>query len=378
MTGRLLYVVNNASFFLSHRLPLALAAREAGWDVHVATPMGPAVKEVEGIGLPWHSIQLSRSGVSPVHELGSLADLVRLYRRLAPDLVHHVTSKPVIYGTLAASIAQVPGVVNAVSGLGHAFSPGAPHLLRAVAGLGYRVALRHQNMVVIFQNPEHQRKFVEARWVDKAHTILVPGSGVDVKRFRPVETASDSEGELTVVLAARLLATKGVREFVQAARTLRASGSARFVLVGEPDPGNPASIPTDEIARWLDEGVIEYWGFRSDMADVYASAHIACLPSHTEGMPKSLIEAAACALPIVASDEPGCRAVVTDGESGLLVPVADASALAAALGRLLGDSALRSRLGAEGRRRAVDEFAVEHIVSTHLRIYDELSCSLPR
>jgi glycosyltransferase involved in cell wall biosynthesis len=374
VSTRLLYVVNNASFFLSHRLPVAAAAQRAGFDVQVVTPDGPSVPAIRDAGLTWHPVALSRSGMSLWSEAQSMLQLYRLYQRLRPDIVHHVTPKPVLYGTPAARLAGVPAVVNAISGLGHAFSPGAGRLLRAGVSLGYRVALRHPNMRVIFQNDEHRRQFIRSGWVRAADAELVPGSGVDVQRFRPAPPGYTSPtGPVTVMLAARLLATKGVREFVAAARLLRDPARARFVLVGDPDPGNPASIPAAEIAQWVREGVVEHWGFQRDMAQGYSTAQIACLPSYTEGMPKSLIEAAACGLLIVATDEPGCRAVVIHETSGLLVPVGDVRALAHQLDRAIAEPALRARLGQAARHRAVTEFAIEHIVARHLEIYRGLT-----
>ena len=373
MTRRLLLVVNNPSFFLSHRLPVAIAARRAGWDVHIATPEGSSVPRIRDAGLGWHAIPLSRSGMHPVREAGSIAALNGLYRRLQPRIVHHITPKVVLYGTTAARLARVPAVVNAISGLGHAFAGNGMFLdpLRIAASVGYRLMLRHPRMRVIFQNADHRSAFVSRGWIRDVDAVLIPGSGVDTTVYAPGE--GKHEGPPVVVLAARLLWTKGVGEFVEAASQLRTRGiAARFALVGEPDPGNPGSVTPRDLARWQAEGVVEYWGFQHDMARVYSEADVACLPSYTEGMPKTLIEAAASGLPIVASDEPGCRAVVSDGSNGLLVPVRDASGLAAALERLIADAGLRGRLGAAGRTRAMQEFAIEHIVAAHLSVYEEL------
>jgi glycosyltransferase involved in cell wall biosynthesis len=370
---RLLIAVNNPGFFLSHRLPVAVAARRAGFDVHVATPDGPAVPAIRDAGLEWHPIHLSRSGTRPLEESRSVHELWQLYRRLRPDVAHHVTPKVVLYGTTAARLARVPGVVNAISGLGHAFAGTGSAIspLRMAASTGYRLLLRHPRMRVIFQNEDHRRLFVAHRWIRDDEAVLIRGSGVDTAVFAPRERES---ARPLVVLAARMLRTKGVGEFVEAARLLHDRGvAARFALVGSPDPGNPATVTEAELREWSGEGVVEHWGFRNDMARVYAEADVACLPSYTEGMPKSLIEAAACGLPIVATDEPGCRGVVRDGENGLLVPVGAVPELAAALERLIADPALRARLGAAGRALAVSEFDIEHVVAAHLAVYDALT-----
>jgi glycosyltransferase involved in cell wall biosynthesis len=376
MGRRLLFVVNHAGFFLSHRLPVALAAHAAGYDVHVATPQSKHVPRILANGLTWHPIRLSRAGRNPLREVATLAGLYRLYRELRPDIVHHVTSKPVLYGTVVARAARMPAVVNAISGMGHMFSHGefvGAAWRRAIAA-AYGMSLRHPRMRVIFQNTEHMSAFVDRGWVDEREAVLIPGSGVDVNVFRPRERPV-TERPL-VVLASRMLWTKGVGEFVEAARLLTARGvAARFALVGEPDPDNPGTVTDGQLREWAAEGVVECWGRREDMADVFASADVAALPSASpEGVPKALIEAAASGLPIVATDIAGCRAVVTDGENGFIVPVRDATALADALARLIADPALRARFGAASRARAVATFSIDQVVEAHLAVYDSL-CS---
>jgi glycosyltransferase involved in cell wall biosynthesis len=372
-SARLVFLVNHTGFFLSHRLPLALAAREAGYDVHVATPRSKHVPALQQTGLPWQEVRLSRSGLNPFLEARSLASIHALYRRLRPALVHHITAKPVIYGTLAARMAGVPAVVNAVSGMGHAFTPGGigRRMLRGTISTGYRLALRHPNMRVIVQNREHG-EFVGARgWVRPADIRLLPGSGVDMRRFVP--RGARERSRVRVVLVARLLYSKGVADFVEAARMLKARGvDANAVLVGEPDRDNPASIPLSVLQRWHAEGVIEYAGRQAEMTAVYADADIACLPTYTEGMPKSLVEAAACGLPIVTTDWPGCRDLVADGENGILVPIKDPRALADALEKLARDPSLRAEMGRHGRARVERDFAVETITRKTLELYREL------
>jgi glycosyltransferase involved in cell wall biosynthesis len=373
MSQRILFVVNHAGFFLSHRLPVALAARAAGYDVHVATPSSRHAPRVLAAGLVWHDLRLSRSRRNPVGEVTTIADLYRLYRSLRPALTHHVTSKPVLYGTPVARAAGVHAVVNAISGMGHVFARenGAPSLLRSGVEAGYRVALRHPRMRVIFQNPEHRAEFVRRGWVRHTEAVLIPGSGVDTAAYLPA-TVHRQEVPL-IVLASRMLWTKGVGEFVEAATELAREGvAARFALVGEPDPDNLASIPEDQLRAWAAAGAVEYWGRRDDMPKVLRHSDIACLPSYSEGLPKSLVEAAACGLPIVTTDVDGCRAVVCHGENGLLVPVRDSTALASALRRLIDDPVLRRCLGAAGRIRAEAEFSLARVIAAHLAVYGEL------
>jgi glycosyltransferase involved in cell wall biosynthesis len=373
MTARVLLVVNHAGFFLSHRLPIALAARAAGYEVHVATPKSRHSPQIEQHGLSWHPIEMTRSGRNPLSELRSIRSLTRLYRSLRPDLVHQVTTKPVIYGTIAARWARVPAVVNAVAGLGHSFGE-AGLALRLVVRAGFRFALRHPNMRVILQNRDNREVFLQNGWLTQEQTVLIPGSGVDMKEFHP---DGQREGLPLVVLPSRMIYAKGIADFVEAARMLKERGvAARFALVGESDPDNPGSIEESLLQRWGAEGVVEYWGRRDSMPAVYREAAIVALPTwYNEGVPKTLIEAAASGLPSVTTDAPGCRDIVRHEENGLLVPPRDPAALAAALQRLIEDAPLRARLGARGREIAQDEFSVDRVVQGTLALYAELLAS---
>lgn len=374
-TPRLAMVVNTARFFLTHRLPLALEARRRGFDVVIVTPPAPEARTIREAGLEWQPLTLSRSSLNPATELRSVAQLAAVYRRLRPALVHHVTPKPVMYGTLAARAAGVPAVVNAVSGMGHVFvANGRRTPLQQVMPWLLRVVLRHPNMRVIFQNVEQRDDFLRWRVIRDRDAVLIRGAGVDPHEFRPVGDRDGRDGPPVVALVSRMLETKGVPDFVEAAAALRASGvDARFVLVGDEDRGNPASISRDRIRRWVDAGIVEYWGLRDDMPEVLRETDVVCLPSYyAEGLPKALIEAAACGLPIVTTDHPGCRDVVRHDVNGLLVPPRDVPALGSALRRLIDDPALRRRLGAAGRQRAIEEFSLDRVLAETMRVYEEL------
>lgn len=366
--SRIIYVVSPSEFFVSHRLPLAEAARRKGFEVTVVTPDGRGVPEIQAAGFEWVKLPIDRGGMNPLNELRTLVFLWRLYKKLQPSIVHHVTVKPVLYGTLAARLAGVPKVVNAISGMGYLFT-GGRHLRRTLGTLLYRICLRHPSLRVIVQNREDLELFRAARLAHDDALVLIPGSGVDLNRFRP---AGDREkGAAPLVLqTCRMLADKGVREFIDAARRLRPEFPAvRFVLVGAPDPGNPTAVNVRELEAAAAEGIIEWWGHRSDIPEILSQATIYCLPSYREGLPKSLIEAAAAGLPLVTTDTSGCREVVRHEENGLLVPVADSVALAAALRRLLNDAALRQRLGAAARRDAEARFGLHHILEAQLDLY---------
>lgn len=369
---KLLFVVNDAAYFLSHRLPVAQAAQEVGFDIHVAAPEGPTTSAIVDEGFTYHPVPLTRKGVNPWQELGSIVALVRLYRKLQPDIVHHVTIKPVLYGGIAARLAQVPAVVNAVTGLGYVFIARGfkASLLRSAVKLGYKVALGHRNQRVIFQNPDDSALFLDAGIVAVRDTVLIKGSGVDTSIFTPLP---EVRGMPFVVLASRMLWDKGVGEFVEAARMLRAKGvHARFALVGDTDPGNPAAVPVTQLETWKKTGNVEWYGKRDDMLAIFSKAHVVCLPSYREGLPRVLIEAAACGRVIVATDTPGCREIVRHRENGLLVPVRNSKALADALQKLIDDPELRARMGARGREIAVAEFAQDRVVTETLAVYQEL------
>jgi len=371
MSRRLLFIVNDAGYFRSHRLPVALAARDAGWDVHVATAPGPAQAALGEAGLSIHDLPLTRAGLRPDRELGALLAAWRLLRRLRPDLVHCVALKAVVVGGLAAGLAGVPARVFAIAGLGHVFTA------KGLGGLSLRVLFRallpllvRGRARLIVQNLDDMARVARSPAL-RAACRLIPGSGVDLTAFQP---APEPDGPITVLLASRMIRTKGIADFVEAARRLRAQGvAARFLLCGASDPGNPAAIPEAELEAWHREGTVEWLGRRDDVPALMAACHVFCLPSYYgEGVPKVLQEAAAAGRPAVTTDMPGCRDVVRDGESGLLVPPQQPARLAEALGRLIEDGALRRRLGAQARARAEREFGLERVVEAHLAIYREL------
>lgn len=355
-------------YFAHHYLALAEAVRDAGYAVTVITGVGEQGPRIRAAGLDLVDIAVSRKGMHPWHEARSLAALVGVLRRLRPHLLHNIAQKPVLYGTLAARFASVPAVVDAVAGMGWLFTSNDPRarLARPAVRAAYRALLGADNVRVLVQNPDDGA--LVAGLTGRAPT-LIPGSGVDVTRFTPRPEPSVAP---VVLLASRLLWDKGIGEFVAAARLLKAQGSsARFVLVGRPDPDNRASVDAAQLTAWQREGSIEWWGHSTDMPTIMGQAHIACLPSfYREGLPKFLIEAAAAGLPLVTTDATGCREAV-DG-NGLLVPVRDPAALAEALARLLADPALRARLGARSRQLAETRFAAPRIHAAVLGVYGDL------
>lgn len=366
---KLLFVVTEDWYFVSHRLPLAVAAQAAGFDVAVATREGRQADVIRNAGIRLIPFAMSRRGGDP---FGEVAALWSLYLREKPDLVHHVALKPVMFGALAARLARVPRQVNAVAGLGWLFTSSGTAVRLARPVLRWLLArlLDRPHSLAIVQNPEDQA-LLERSGVPAMRVRLIRGAGVDTRIFYAVMPPAEP---ICIVLAARMLWDKGVGEFVEAARLLSEAGVvARFVLVGAPDPANPASVPESTLRGWHGQHGVEWWGRRDDMPAVLQAAHVACLPSYREGLPKSLLEAAACGLPIVTTDAPGCREVVRDGVNGLLVPVRDAVALAEALGKLIDDAALRHRMGEQSRLRAESEFGLETVIAQTLAVYREVS-----
>lgn len=370
---RILYVINDAPFFISHRLPVALEARRRGYDVHIAAPRDVKAKALlEASGLTYHEIEISRKGTSLWREAKTFAAVVSLLRSVRPLLVHGITIKPVLYAGLAARLVGIPALVSAISGLGYVFIAQTlrMRLLRAFAIQAYRLALGHPNARTIFQNPSDAQLFIDQHAVLPARIVLIRGSGVDLDAYKPTP---EPDGGLVVTMASRLLWDKGVVEFVQAAVMLAESDSTlTFQLVGDVDEGNPSSVSAALLAEWAQLPCLRVLGQRTDIASIFSGSNVVVLPSYREGLPKVLLEAAACGRAVVTTDVPGCRDAIIDGVTGVLVPVRDARALAAAIDGLLSSHERRMGMGHAGRSLAEREFSIREVVSQHMGVYEEL------
>ena len=363
-------VLANASWNIyNYRLPLIMALKEAGHEVILLAPVDEYAVQLEEEGFSWTDLHLTRRGINPLVELGSIYLIYRFYKREQPDIVQHFTPKAVIYGSIAAHFARVKKIVNTITGLGYVFSGMSPgkKILQFIVRILYRAAL--SNTRVLFQNMEDMQNLVNLDGGKKENFFLLGGSGVNFSKFK---VTAEPEGKPVVLLAARLIEEKGVNYFVDASRMLKLQGlAARFVLVGSPDKNRQDTVTAVKLRQWVSEGVIEWWGWRNDMEQVYPQAHIVCLPTYYgEGVPKSLIEAAACARPIVATDIPGCRKVVRNGENGLLVPIKDALALAEAIKKLLNDKSMRKKMGVRSREIAEIEFSSKQNITNYFSAYD--------
>lgn len=358
---------------MQHHLPVAEACRLKGYDVHVAAPDGAGVKTIVSNGFQFHHVNIARGKLNLLVELLTVVRLVQLYARLAPNLVHHLTHKPVLYGTLAARLSRVDAVVNANTGLGFLFIDDGlrTRFLRAIFQFVGGLILRHHNQVDLFLNEDDREEFVARRLTRATHSLVICGPGVDPDEYpysvQPCATTP------VVVLPARILAHKGVREFVDAARLLRERAvNVRCALVGDMDPGNRASIERAELKRWVDEGIVEHWGYQDDMQRVYAATSVCVLPSYREGLGRVLIEAASTGRALIAFDVPGCRDVVQDGFNGLLVAFGDVHGLSAAIERLATNHALCERFGIAGRSLVIDKFTTKAVVTKTLAVHSAM------
>ena len=371
---KIVLFANTDWYLYNFRRSLALSLHRAGHELLLLSPPGPYGEKLQALGLRWEALPMERRSLNPLRELSLLRHLVRLLRRERPALVHGFTIKCAVYGSLAARLAGVPARVNAVAGMGYVFTSNdakARALRPVVRGL-LRLALDGEGARLILQNADDVALFERAGLVDPARIRLVRGSGVDCSRFVK-RSGERSGGPLRVLVAARLLWDKGLEEYVTAARELLAEGRRiEFLLAGTPDPGNPAAVPEDTVRSWVEEGVVNWLGHVDDMPTLLGAVDVVALPSYREGLPKTLIEAAACAQPLITTDVPGCREVVTDGVDGLLVPVRDAKALAQAIRRLDDDPTFARRIGEKAWAKAHTEFDERIVISRTVDVYREL------
>ncbi len=370
---RILFFIPEDWYLCSHRLPLVRGAVAAGLETTVVTRVRDHADPIRETGAELVPIRLRRGFHGLGEEASGLRELIGVYRRVRPDLVHHVTPKSVIYGSLAARLAGVPGRVNALAGLGFVYTATGlrARLRRGIVSSTFRFMLRGRGSRLIVQNDDDRAFFRDRIGVPDPSIAVIRGAGVDVDAFRPAD--AEPPGPLRVCLVARLLGDKGVRETVEAARRLRERrDDIRILLVGRNDPVNPASIGDDELAAWAAEGVVELTGHVDDVPALLRSCHAALLPSYREGLPKSLLEAGACGLPMVATDVTGCREICRDDVNGLLVPPRDPEAIVRALETLADDPARRRRYGEAARRIVVEEFSDELVAERTVALYLDL------
>lgn len=367
---RLLYVVSEDWYFLSHRLPMARAARAAGYEVHVATRVVDGAKAIEAEEFKLHPIPFNRGRIRILSAFKTIVALRRIHRDISPVLAHHVALQAAVLGSLAA-LGQRTVLVNALTGFGFTFISDSikARLLRPFVIFLLRFLCMRGKNVALVQNPDDREALLSLGITDN-HIAIIPGSGVDVKQLQP---RPEADGTPTVAFVGRLLEDKGIRTLVSAITLLhRANFDVNLLIAGDLDPANPSSLEAAELNAWTREPGIHWAGHVRDIAQVWAQAHIAVLPSRREGLPKALLEAAACGRPMIATDVPGCREIVVAGETGLLIPFDDETSLAGAIRQLVDSPDLRKRYGATARRLVVEKFSADAIGQQIVQLYRDV------
>jgi glycosyltransferase involved in cell wall biosynthesis len=367
---KVILFANTDWYLYNFRLSLARALRDRGYEVVLLSPPGDYSSRLQKAGFRWIELPFSRRGINPSREIRLILRLFNIYRIEKPDVVHHFTIKCVLYGSLVGHLLGLKRIINSITGLGYVFVSNEKRARIAlfISSRLYRLLLRNTN--VVFQNPDDRDLFLRTGMANSQQCVLIKGSGVDVVNIVPKPEPSTIP---MILLPGRMLYSKGVGEFVAAAKLLKSEGvQARFVLVGQSDMGNPDGVPEENLKEWQQEGDVEWWGWQDDMPSVYFQAHIICLPSYREGLPRTLLEGAAAGKPLVATDVPGCREVVQNGDNGFLVPVRDVAALAGAIKRLIEDPDLRAQMGKRSRQIVETQFSEEWVNRETLRVYDSI------
>ena len=371
-SNKLFIVVNVDWFFMSHRLPVALAAQMAGWDVTIVTTDTGKLKDIEAKGLKTINLQMSRSGKNIIEELGTLNFLRKLYKREMPDVVHHVGMKTILWGTLAAKFSHVNGVVNAISGLGGFFAEDNKGLMAKLMPKVLKFSHNRKNLLCIFQNDEDKGLYVKNGIIIPEQARYIKGSGVNLNEF--CYTPEPDEGKIRVILTARMIVEKGIFILAEAAEKLRTKyqDKVEFLLVGGIDD-HPGAITKEQLDAVCDGKYIQWLGYRTDVKELLQSSHIVAFPSYyMEGLPKSLIEADAVGRPVITCNSVGCKEAVIDGHNGYLIPTKDVDALVEKLDILLSDAKLRQEMGKNSRKYAEENFSIDVVIERHLNIYNEL------
>lgn len=369
---KLFIIVNVDWFFLSHRLPVALTAKLAGWDVTIVTADTGKLKEIELIGLKTINLPMSRSGMNIREELGTMRFLYNLYKCEKPDVVHHVGMKTILWGTLAAKFAKVNGVVNAVSGLGGFFAEDNKSMLAKVMPKVLKFSHNRKNLLVIFQNQEDRAMYVKKGIINDSQARFIKGSGVNLQEF--CYTLEPAEGKVKIILTARMIVEKGIFLLTEAAEKLRKEyeGKVEFWLVGGIDD-HPGAITKEQLNTACDGKYIKWLGYRTDVKELLQQSHIVAFPSYyMEGLPKSLIEATAIGRPIVTTNSIGCKDTVDNNVNGFLIPPKDVETLASRLKVLIDNADMRNKMGKASRKKAEAEFSLDVVIEKHLKIYNEL------
>ncbi len=369
---RLLIVTNVDWFFISHRIAIAEEALKQGYEVIVAAENTGRANEIEKKGIRFVNLSFSRSGTNIVDELSTILRFYLLYRKVKPDVVHQITLKPVIYGSIVSRFTSINGVVNAISGLGYNFTNS--RLSSTVKWMIQlmRYGFKRKNLSVIFQNKDDYNELKGLKILSSQNTIFfIKGSGVNLNEYH--SNLLPETSKIKILFPSRMLWDKGVKEVYEAALELKKEYYTKieFILAGLADENNKAGVPQDILESWQDGTYLQWIGYCQNMKKVYEDCHIVILPSYREGMPKSLIEAAAMGRALITTDAIGCKECVDEGVNGLKVPVGDAHALALAIRKLVDNPEMLTSMGKASRMKAEKEFDIVQVVNKHLEIYNQ-------
>jgi glycosyltransferase involved in cell wall biosynthesis len=382
MSKRIAFVVNHGAFFVSHRLPLAIHARHEGWDAQLFTGLPGSLlmealadKQLSEVGIKHLRAGFHSSGINLLIELKGMIQLIWLLKKFQPDIIHCASPKGVLYGGIAAKFSRPKGVVFAISGMGFAYTDTDKlstlrSIIRTIYGVLLRFSLSHSNMRVIVQNSDDEKQIINMGLLNRERVVVIPGSGVQLSDF---QNTSALNKDKIILLPARMVADKGILEFVDAAKSIQAlEPSWRFLLVGAADYKNPSALSREQLEIWQQQKYVEWLGHVHDMRELFTRAAIVCLPSYREGMPKVLLEAAAAGCAVVTTDVTGCREAIVDGKTGDLVPVRDSVALSKSLLSLMRDNSRRIRYGMTGQKRAQEIFSIDAVIEKTFKIYREV------
>jgi glycosyltransferase involved in cell wall biosynthesis len=370
---RILFVTNVDWFFISHRFELAEEARKRGFEVIVTAEDTGRSQEIRDKGIHFINLSISRSGTNPFKELLTLINIYKIYKKINPDIVHHITLKPVIYGSIIARVLKIKGVVNAVSGLGYNFTKGRQSYVQKAMLYIMRLGFSRKKLVVIFQNEDDHEELTDLGIINSGNEIVrIKGSGVDLEKY--YESPFPSFNRIKILLPSRMLWDKGVKELREASKILkeRYSNKIEFILSGIADEDNRAGVPTSYLKSWDDGEYVKWIGYQKNMFKIYQNSHIVVLPSYREGMPKALLEACAVGRAIVTTNAIGCKETVDQGVNGFKVPVASSTDLANALEELINNHDLIKQMGHNSRAKAEKEFDVNNVIEKHIEIYNSL------
>lgn len=364
MKKRIVLVHNTTHYLRLHYQDLIESFLALGWSVTCVAPKDPAAGELERIGVDCIDLKLSRRGMNPLKEIAGMLNLAGILRKLRPDAVINFSIKPAIYGSIGARLAGVPRTCSMITGMGYVFLDQGlvRRLLALMVGTAYRIAL-WSNHRVFFQNPDDARYFMRHHMVREGKSLVLPGTGIDTERFAP-RTCRAPDRRVRYLMVTRLLADKGVREFVEAARMLKGEDKQAHCAILGPFDDNPAAIHERELNEWVREGVVDYLGEANDVERYICNCDVFVLPSYREGLPRASLEAMSMGKPVITTDVPGCRETVEQGVNGFLVPPRDAGSLMQAMDRFIADRALIEDMGRASRRIAVETFDVRTVNET--------------